>query len=389
MTYYQDKETRRHGDTENVGRGPRVLSLSSPLLVSLPIPNRASGTLVDRRRAADGGFTLFEVLIALSLSLLLLGAVYAGLSLYWRYSSAGHAEVERAQLARAVLRRIELDVRSIMYRGAPAASSQSSTSGSSASGSGSGASSGGGSSGGGSSGGSSRGGSSGGGGGGPSGSGGGGGGSSSGGGSSGGSSGSGSSNSSSSNSTSSSTSPPVDTYGTSNSGLFGTATTLMMHVSKTAREQTAATLAAAGNVQTRTSDQTTISYFVTGMATGNLQQATTGSGLARLEGDRLALSMADQQSDVGHMAAQTEILAPEVSSLRFMYYDGFAWRADWDSSVLGGLPKAIDIEMVLQPLAGTTHTGLQGATAVGPTSYRLVIALPLGKPIESSTIQPQ
>ncbi len=163
----------------------------------------------------------------------------------------------------------------------------------------------------------------------------------------------------------------------------------MMHVSKSAREQMAATLAAAGNVQTRTSDQTTISYFVSGMATGNLQQATTGSGLARLEGDRLALSMADQQSNIGTMAAQTEILAPEVTSLRFMYYDGFAWRADWDSNVLGGLPKAIDVEMVLQSQAGSAHAGLAGTNAAGPSSYRLVIALPLAKPIESSTIQPQ
>jgi hypothetical protein len=163
----------------------------------------------------------------------------------------------------------------------------------------------------------------------------------------------------------------------------------MMHVTKSDREQMAAALAAAGNQQTRTSDQTTISYFLAGSATGNLQQATKGTGLARLEGDRLALSMADQQSNIGTMAGQTEILAPEVSNLRFLYYDGFAWRSDWDSSVLGGLPKAIDVEMVLQPLAGTTNSGLRAASAVGPTTHRLVIALPLGKPIESSTIQPQ
>ncbi len=163
----------------------------------------------------------------------------------------------------------------------------------------------------------------------------------------------------------------------------------MMHVTKSDREQMAAALATAGNQQTRTSDQTTISYFVSGMASGNLQQAVSGKGLARLEGDRLALSMADQQSNVATMAAQTEILAPEVSSLQFRYYDGFAWRSDWDSNVLGGLPKAIDVEMVLQPLSGIAHSGLRGATSVGPTSYRLVIALPLGKPIESSTIQPQ
>jgi len=115
----------------------------------------------------------------------------------------------------------------------------------------------------------------------------------------------------------------------------------MMHVSKPGREQVAAVLAASGNQQTRMSDLATVVYFVSGSATGVLQHAVTTPGLARLEGDRLALSMADKQSNTAATAARTEILAPEVIALRFMYFDGFRWRADWDSKVLGGSPKPL------------------------------------------------
>ena len=333
------------------------------------------------------GFTLFEVLIALSLSLMLIAAIYSGLNLYWRYSSAGQADVERAQLARAVMRRIELDVRSVMFRPAPPASSssQSSTSGSSGGGGSSGGS--GSTSGGGSSGGSGGGSGSGSGGGSGGGSGSGSGGSSGGG--SGGSSGSGSGSSSAGQSTTTTSATATeDLYGTSNTGLFGTATTLLMHVSRPGREHTAMTLAMVGNDQTRTSDLATVSYFLGGSGTGTLQGAASGSGLARLEGDRLALSMADQQSNVATMAAHTEILAPEVTALRFMYYDGFRWRSDWDSSVLGGLPLAIDVEIALRPHAGHSQPGLQAASSTAGV-YKLVIPMPLGKPIDTATIQTQ
>ena len=62
------------------------------------------------------GFTLFEVVVALALSVLLLAGVYAAMDLYWRFSTTGQEEVERAQIARAVLRRIETDLRSVVYQ---------------------------------------------------------------------------------------------------------------------------------------------------------------------------------------------------------------------------------------------------------------------------------
>lgn len=166
-------------------------------------------------------------------------------------------------------------------------------------------------------------------------------------------------------------------------------TTLLMHVSKPAHEQMAASLAASGNTQTRTSDLATVAYFVSGTATGILQQAISQPGLARLEGDRMALAMADSQSSVALMASKTEILAPEVDAIKFTYFDGFRWRYDWDSNVLGGMPKAIEVLVELRPIPGRT-TGVQssGGGTSTPNVYRLLIALPLAKPIDTSLISP-
>ncbi len=62
------------------------------------------------------GHTLFELLLALGLSLVLLVAVYSALDLHWKYSAAGKEEMERMQLARAVLEKVALDIRHVAYR---------------------------------------------------------------------------------------------------------------------------------------------------------------------------------------------------------------------------------------------------------------------------------
>lgn len=121
----------------------------------------------------------------------------------------------------------------------------------------------------------------------------------------------------------------------------------------------------------------TVAYFVTGSANGAFQQTASGHGLARMEGDRLALSMADSQSGTALMAACTHIVAPEVVSIRFLYFDGFRWLPDWDSSVYGGMPRAIDIQMQLRPVSGRSST---------TDKYHLTLAIPLSKPIDTTLV---
>lgn len=60
--------------------------------------------------------TLFEVLLALGLSLLLLSAVYAALDMHWRYSIAGQRQTEQLQIARALFEMLSGDVRNVVFR---------------------------------------------------------------------------------------------------------------------------------------------------------------------------------------------------------------------------------------------------------------------------------
>jgi hypothetical protein len=131
------------------------------------------------------------------------------------------------------------------------------------------------------------------------------------------------------------------------------------------------------------SDLQSVIYFVNGQGGGALQGAVSSPGLCRMAGDRLLMQMADQQGNTAAMAANTRLLAPEVASIAFYYYDGTTWQVSWDSGTLGGLPKAVEIVLELAPTDNRKPSTLQigaGETRV----YRLIVAIPASKPVIST-----
>ena len=387
------------------------------------------------------GFTLFEVVVALSLSVLLLAGIYAGMDLYWRFSTTGQEEVERAQIARAVLRQIETDLRSVVYQSpemtAAATASVAAPSAGATSGGGSSAGamagsggSGGGSTGGGMSGGGSTGRPSSGGGatgGGPSGmsgggstagggraptggggtgnsSGGAGGGStgrSSAGGSSGGMTGGGSgslgggASAGSTGSASGGASAGGGAAGSGStagsqgsgvvSGLFGTEVSLRLTAAAPSRKAVYVPLGSQVPGMARACDLLTVGYQL-----GDASQTMSAkpSGLARLEGDRLQQELARQNGDMQTQMAGLQMVAPEVTSLYFAYFDGYQWRTDWDSQAFGGLPMAVEVLLEITTPPRVFRPGYS-ASSRQPTSqsFRLVVSLPLAKAIDTSTLE--
>ncbi len=126
------------------------------------------------------------------------------------------------------------------------------------------------------------------------------------------------------------------------------------------------------------SDQKLIVYWLAGGQGGG-----RASGLARYE---VALSTATPEglpSVVGSGDESRYVIAPEVTSVSFSYFDGSGWSSSWDSREIGpdeatpiGPPMAIAIEFELET------PGLRGAD---PThrKFRHVINVPTasGKPI--------
>src|SRR5690606_39947703 len=94
------------------------------------------------------------------------------------------------------------------------------------------------------------------------------------------------------------------------------------------------------------------------VAGGNIYASTESGaqGLVRLAGDRFLLDQADTSLDMQTMAQYAELVAPEVNYLGFRYFDGLQWVDTWDSSLLGGLPRAVEITIGFRSTDQTSST---------------------------------
>ena len=89
--------------------------------------------------------------------------------------------------------------------------------------------------------------------------------------------------------------------------------------------------------------------------------ATDGSsrtGLVRREMDRAAASFSSQDGSLDCSEHPGDVLAKEVTYLEFRYYDGSSWYTEWDSDQMGGLPTAIEITISIDPAAGRNQEEL-------------------------------
>lgn len=275
-----------------------------------------------KRKSARSAFTLFEVLIALALSTLLIAGVYVSFDMYWTLRTAGEESVERSQIARAVLRQMELDIRAVTYNtAADTASADSDISGE------------------------------------------------------------GTENDD--GLTEIESVQTEEAFGGGGTGLVGDSTSLVLGVNLPQQHTKYAAVSEAFGMVT--SDQRSVTYLLVGNGMGALQQAIADRspptadddnsevrGLARLEGDRLTINQADEQADINTLADQAQLLAREIKVLQFEYHDGFEWLAAWDSSLYGGLPGAVRITIGFAPETGNSAAANEEMGKV----YQLIVKVP-------------
>jgi type II secretory pathway pseudopilin PulG len=308
------------------------------------------------------GFTLVEILLSLGLLMLVLAAAYSALNLFRLVTTAGREDAERSQLARAIERRITADIRCVLYRepepesipSEPAAGLVTQSSGGAAEDP---------------------------------------------------------EELTTAPATSASTesdvtaiTDPAEAYATQKYGVFGDTTTLVLHVDKPRRPsllESAPTSTLATTVMPTTTSQSdlrSVSYFLAIAGAGGLQGAVGNTaaggtaafsmeqglqGLARLDGDRLALQQADEAGEADALAQDAELIAREVTELRFRYFDGATWLDTWDSASMKAVPRAIEVTMRIDVHASKEKS----KSTFGPTAavrsadlYRFVVALPLSDP---------
>lgn len=334
---------------------------------------RPHNRCLSRQAHSSRGFTLLEIVLALGLSSLLLAALYTALQMHWSSSSLGQVEMERSQVARALFRRIETDLRAVVFRDSALTSSTDDGSSSSSASTSSGSTS---SSGISTSGTSSSTGS----------------GSSSTSGGSGGSTSSSSTGSSSGSSSGSSTTTTTENYSTQKTGMFGDSQTIVAHVGLPGRatDQSAAASGSANGTSAGyvSSDMQSVAYFLLGSNSTLAQQLSSSlnspfgkqaTGLARLQGDRMAMQAADESGDLSSMVSSVKLLAPEVASISFEYFDGVSWTTTWDSATSNSIPNAVRITIEFLPPVATGGWYSRPVSA-STDRFQHTVALPLAQP---------
>jgi prepilin-type N-terminal cleavage/methylation domain-containing protein len=293
-------------------------------------------------------FTLAEVLVALSLTLILVGAIYSALDLFGTYSTAGRDDAQRQQLVRVVVSRIDRDLRSAVYRDPPPVTEEDATTsgaGTTATASSAEAALG-----------------------------------------TGASAAAGLSGTTSTSTNVVTVSDPLEQSTGTTPGLFGTSNTLLVHCSRPSAEVTYLPFSEAAG--SRTGDMLSVGYFVMGEGGGSLGSGASGTGLARLAGDRLSMMFADEGGDTSSLGSAIEVLAPEVNSLQFRYFDGITWTTEWDSVTMSGLPLCVEVQFAVTMSANNAPGGGgAGGKLRRPvtTNHRFVVAIPSATLPESST----
>jgi hypothetical protein len=283
-------------------------------------------------RAPRPAYTLLEVLLAAAIAVLLLAALYAAVDMQMRHAESGRAVVQQSLLVRGVLSRMGRDITSSLGPTDPSRfrtsggqkGGGSSPSGQSGSGAAAGTTS-------------------------PSSSG------------AAGTSGSGASSGSGSTSTNGSGASPFSVRGDSG--------TLMIYTNRVPREVlTPPAMAALTDTPPVASDLRRICYWLAGDGT---------LGLARQE--MLLVTSDDAQQAPTEMGDEASfVIAPEVQSLTFSYFDGTNWQDSWDGSTTGsdgvtpiGPPLAIAV------VIGMVTPGTGGAAGGQQLKvYRHVVEIP-------------
>ena len=293
-----------------------------------------TGATQTRRR----GFSLLEVMLSLTLSVVLLSAIFSAMNQSWRLTASGREEMARSQLARALLRKISLDVRAVMFVPPPPSEGETDSASSTTSSTTSTSSS------------------------------------------------TASSSSSTSASTSSTTAATTATDSTTETepsaksiGIRGTATQIELHISRARRDLNFATNVDGNTVTTRTSDLLAVTYALALAGSGS----TVGTGLIRTEGDRLIVQSVEANGGGAAAISKSQALAPEVAALAFRYFDGTTWYTVWDSAENGYLPRAVEISIAFTPPKNTGGPLANVTVSSSTNQFRTVILVPVADPLPS------
>lgn len=166
-------------------------------------------------------------------------------------------------------------------------------------------------------------------------------------------------------------------------GLAGGPNSISLDISRLPRrDQYQISYSSDSNVVSMPSEIRNVNYKIGRVEGSRDSDEEDQLGLLRLEYDRAAKRYADEGG--GTMPAY-EMLAPEVKQLTFRYFDGDGWSEEWDSNETKTMPVAIEIRIMVDPRsqeframqaqAGDTDANF------GLQEYSTVVHIPLAESV--------
>lgn len=106
------------------------------------------------------------------------------------------------------------------------------------------------------------------------------------------------------------------------------------------------------------------------------------AGLAKMTGDLLGLSNSLSEGDLDMQLNASDMLAREVAAIKFTYFDGVDELEEWDSTSLGYMPLAIIVELTLRTVLPDSEERSPEEIPgyLDETQHRLVVPIPVAEP---------
>ncbi len=182
-------------------------------------------------------------------------------------------------------------------------------------------------------------------------------------------------------------------------GLYGTASYLRVDTAKTRRPgRRWSQSVAAGNGANlmEVGELRTISYAMDvappaeqlrGLVPIGQEATFTGAVLMRSSRDRaVSVFFADNLGgDDESLFAQP--IATEVASIAFRYFDGSQWLSEWDTLLAGGLPAAVEVTLLLNPQPEQVDAASDLNQLQMDLTFRRTISIPCARPLLPVEIQ--
>ena len=171
-------------------------------------------------------------------------------------------------------------------------------------------------------------------------------------------------------------------------GLYGNATEIMIDISRLPRidQYNPLVVGSSSDAISLPTDVKTISYFVSEDSEASVQMQVgqdqgTGGGLFRRQLDRAVASFSSDLAASLATMGNTKLIAKEVIGIQFRYFDGEDWVTEWDSDEEGGFPAAVEITVLIdneRAIATDTPYRMEQNPETGKT-YRTVVNLPVAE----------